>query len=70
MADTKRIKALQFALNNHLSEVINAEEWEKMDEEEAIAAIDGIVWQPFEDYPLGDVVGYIEDMASNLEAIL
>lgn len=69
-SNTIELRALQFALDEYLSDSINAEAWSSFNDKEAIEAIDGIVWKPFENYPLESVLTMITNTAAAAELLI
>ncbi len=66
-----RIACVQHALDNYLSESIDAKKWENMDEEQAREALsDASIWQPFENHPYGFIIEQIENDATSVEQLV
>jgi len=67
MSDTIRLKALQLAINEYMSDSVDATMWEELDEAELIEYLEEYsVWQPFEYWPIEDVIEQIESLASTV----
>lgn len=66
--DSIRLQALQTAINEYMSQTINASEWEQLSEEELILKIEDFsVWEPFQDWPRENVISSIENLATSIE---
>lgn len=70
---TNRQKALNLALGTFFSKIIDAEEYEELDEdqlEDMLFEGEIIIWQPFEYWHLRDVLSEVEALAYNVEQLL
>ena len=64
--------ALQTAIDEYFTVSPTTKEWDSTEEEELVSKIknDYTVWEPFENYPVSNVVGQVETLARSVESAL
>lgn len=64
-----RLSSLKIAIEHFMAgEAIEADAWEKFDDEELIAELSNrLIWAPFEHYEYGEIIDRVEDLAYTIE---